>query len=599
MVTFNQVTQILSYAANGAALDALKAGATATDTFTYTIADAAGAASTATVTATVTGVNDAPVLNQQTADQTAAAGSAFTLQLAANVFADIDSGDTLAYSAQLASGVQLPSWLAFDAATRRFSGTPANTDAGNYSIKVTATDSGSLSAFESFTLAVSGGASGQTLLGTPKNDVLNGGAGNDILNGQAGADRLLGNAGNDTLQYFADNKWPGGFVAVNGGSPGNAGTGLTAAINGRNRSFDVFDGGAGQDVLVGTDGDDAIFLDDAYSAFPAGRVPRIAGIERIEGGAGNDVIDLTSPDFAYGDVALDGGVGNDVLWASGGNDALYGQAGNDELSGGAGRDFLAGGAGNDTLNGDGGNDLLEGDDGNDSLQDTAGRNLFHGGAGSDAMTGGSGNELFAGGAGNDSIATGAGADIVAFNRGDGHDTIAASTEQDNTLSLGGGIRYAELYLSKQGNNLVLQTAVNDDVTLKDWYGAAGKHSVLNMQVIAEAMAGFNPGSGDPLYGNKIELFDFNRIVQKFDQARAANQGVNQWAVMNALLDAHLSGSDSEAIGGDLAYRYGLSGSLAGIATGAAENVIANVQFGIAPQVLQPLAGLQDGLVKLG
>ena len=74
--------------------------------------------------------------------------------------------------------------------------------------------------------------------------------------------------------------------------------------------------------------------------------------------------------------------------------------------------------------------------------------------------------------------------------------------------------------------------------------------------------------------------------------------MNQWAVMNALLDAHLSGSDSEAIGGDLAYRYGLSGSLAGIATGAAENVIANVQFGIAPQILQPLAGLQDGLVKL-
>ena len=74
---------------------------------------------------------------------------------------------------------------------------------------------------------------------------------------------------------------------------------------------------------------------------------------------------------------------------------------------------------------------------------------------------------------------------------------------------------------------------------------------------------------------------------------------DRWAVMNALLDAHLSSSDTEAIGGDLAYRYGLSGSLAGIATGAAQNIIADTKFGTAPQALLPLAGLQDGLLKLG
>ncbi len=33
---------------------------------------------------------------------------------------------------------------------------------------------------------------------------------------------------------------------------------------------------------------------------------------------------------------------------------------------------------------------------------------------------------------------------------------------------------------------------------------------------------------------------------------------------NALLDAHLAGSDTEAIGGDLAYRYGLNGGLTSI-----------------------------------
>ena len=123
--------------------------------------------------------------------------------------------------------------------------------------------------------------------------------------------------------------------------------------------------------------------------------------------------------------------------------------------------------------------------------------------------------------------------------------------------------------------------------------------VLTLQAITEAMSGFNPAGSDPLLRKKVATFDFGEIVQKFDQARTVLPGNNHWAVMNALLDAHLSGSDTEAIGGDLAYRYGLSGSLAGIATGVAQNVIGNVQFGVAPQALQPFAGLQDGLVKLG
>ncbi len=45
------------------------------------------------------------------------------------------SGDTLTYSA---SGV--PAWLSFDAATRTFSGTPANADVGTVTVTVRATD---------------------------------------------------------------------------------------------------------------------------------------------------------------------------------------------------------------------------------------------------------------------------------------------------------------------------------------------------------------------------------------------------------------------------------------------------------------------------
>ena len=355
-----------------------------------------------------------------------------------------------------------------------------------------------------------------------------------------------------------------GAVALNAGSPGNSGKHDGPQQSGNmNRSFDVFEGGPGTDVLVGTAGNDVFLLDDKSSAFPGGvRVPRFSGIERIEGGGGNDVIDLTSDTYAYGNVTLDGGAGNDTLWASSGDDVLFGGLGNDDLFGGAGQDYLMGGGGDDTLNGDRGNDLLEGDDGNDALTDAYGNNLFYANDGDDKLTGGAGNEMFMGGKGNDTYTPGGGADVLAFNRGDAHDIVAASSGQDNTVSVGGGIRYSDLFLTKSGNNLVLQTGANDDITFKDWYANAANRSVSNLQVIAEAMSDFAPGGADPLRDNKVELFDFSKIVQKFDAARAASSGnASHWAVMNSLLDAHLAGSDSEAIGGDLAYRYGLNGSL--------------------------------------
>ena len=602
VVSFNAAAQTLTYAANGGAFDALRAGATLIDTFGYTVADAAGATSSATVLMAVTGINDAPVLGVQTADQAATAGTLFSLTLAANTFADVDIGDTLTYAAQLSNGAALPSWLGFNPSTRTFAGTAASFNVGNYAIKVTATDTGNASAFEVFNLAVAAGSTGQTLIGTAGNDTLTGGAGDDTLNGLGGSDRLVGNGGNDRFQYFADGSWSSGFVALNAGSPGNPGTSKTAPIAGKGRSFDVFEGGAGNDALIGTSGNDAIFLDDLYSAFPNGiRVPRIAGIERIEGGAGDDVIDLTSDVYAYGNITLDGGDGNDVLWASSGNDILLGGAGNDDLFGGAGNDYLAGDGGNDTLNGDRGNDLLEGGEGNDTLTDTFGRNLFYGKDGNDSLSGGDGNELFIGGAGNDVITTGAGADIIVFNRGDGHDTVTKSSAVDNTVSLGGGVRYGDLFLSKQGNNLVLQTAPNEDLTFTDWYAGSGNHSVLNLQMIVEASVDFAPRGTDVLRDNKVEGFDFSKIVQRFDQARIATPSVaNHWAVMNALLDAHLgNGSDAEALGGDLAYRYGSNDTLSGIGINSAQAVLAGSQFGSAPQGLQPFAGLQDGLVKLG
>jgi hypothetical protein len=77
-------------------------------------------------------------------------------------------------------------------------------------------------------------------------------------------------------------------------------------------------------------------------------------------GEGDDVVDLTSTRFTYGDVAISGGAGNDVLWSSAGNDVLDGGAGDDSLAAGPGDDtYVHGrGAGNDVIAETGGLDTI-------------------------------------------------------------------------------------------------------------------------------------------------------------------------------------------------------------------------------------------------
>ncbi len=224
-----------------------------------------------------------------------------------------------------------------------------------------------------------GGFGDDELYGDNGKDELFGGLGDDLLDGGHGGDILDGGAGDDVLQYFVDATWSGRFVALNVGSPDGDGTGERVEIGGVGRSFDLFEGGEGFDTIKLTDGNDGLFLDDRYSF--GGRNARISGIEKIEAGNGDDVVDLTSNRFAYGDVIIEGGEGNDHLWASEGDDTLIGGAGDDSLFGGLGSDefvleMLGGldtiqdfetGLGGDALNI---TDILEGfDAGTDDLND--------------------------------------------------------------------------------------------------------------------------------------------------------------------------------------------------------------------------------------
>jgi large repetitive protein len=116
--------------------------------------DSNGGTLTDTFDIVVANTNDAPTIANAIADQNATEDSAFSFQFAANTFSDIDVGDTLTYSAQLAGGGALPAWLSFDAATRTFSGTPTNAFVGTVSIDVIADDSNGGTVTDTFDIVV-------------------------------------------------------------------------------------------------------------------------------------------------------------------------------------------------------------------------------------------------------------------------------------------------------------------------------------------------------------------------------------------------------------------------------------------------------------
>ncbi|WP_334797850.1 putative Ig domain-containing protein [Nostoc sp.] len=133
------------------AIEALTSNAT--EGFNVTVSDGT-ATDNKTLDINLTGVNDAPILQNAIADQIAKQDTTFSFTFDANTFNDVDAGDNLTYSATLQDGSNLPNWLKFNAATRTFSGTPANADVVNLTIEVQAKDNDGVSATDTFALAV-------------------------------------------------------------------------------------------------------------------------------------------------------------------------------------------------------------------------------------------------------------------------------------------------------------------------------------------------------------------------------------------------------------------------------------------------------------
>lgn len=361
--------------------------------------------------------------------------------------------------------------------------------------------------------------------------------GSRTLNGTVNADTLMGDRRDDTI---------------------NAGVGHDTVYS--RSGNDVLYGGVGNDKLFSEGGNDRLYGDTES--------------DQLWGGAGNDVLD-----GGTGADTLAGGIGNDQLTGGTDADVLDGGDGTDALDGGTGEDQLFGGAGNDTLLGGTDLDLLAAGDGDDVIDSGTGAGVIVAGRGSDRVTGGTnadfidagegndtinaaiGNDFIAGGRGNDRIDAGLDRDVIAFNRGDGADTLVMSSWQTDALSLGGGIRYADLALHKSGNDLVLELGQGDAIALEGWYVDGSRKNIRTLQVVTGAPDGdYLAGSTDRMRNRKAVSFDFGQLAARFDAARAANPALTTWTAAADLDATYQRGSDTQAIGGDMAWRYATTGS---------------------------------------
>ena len=476
-LSFNAATRTFTGTPDDAQVGTLDLRVTATDSGNLSVSDV--------LTFTVANVNDAPTMVAPLADQQATQGTVFSLAVPATTFADEDAGDTLTYSAMLANGSVLPTWLSFNSLTRTFNGTPQASDVGAIDVRVTATDQGNLNATDVFalTIAPSGGTPGNdTLIGTSGYDVLDGLAGDDVLRGLAGNDTLIGGGGNDLLDgglgtdsmtggtgndtYVVDVAGDVVTESLNSGTDtvqssiayslganvenltltGNAAINGTGNVLGNiltgNSAANTLTGGAGNDVYVIGAGDTVVetanagldtALSDVTTTLSANvELLVLTGVSAING-TGNSLGNILNGNNAAN--TLDGGAGVDILVGLDGNDTYLVDNIDDLVVESANNGIdtvqstitytLAANVENLTLNGaaaiNGTGNTLD-----NLLLGNSANNTLTGGAGNDTLDGGAGNDTMVGGTGNDTYVVTAVGDVVTENVNEGTDAVQSS-----------------------------------------------------------------------------------------------------------------------------------------------------------------------------
>jgi VCBS repeat-containing protein len=436
---------------------ALAAGQTVTDAFTYRITDSRGATATAEINISVSGATDAgdPVLS----------AAADTLLVTKGLVSTISASALLANDSSTVAGESLTVTSVANAVggtVQLVNGQLIINASGPASFEYTVTNAAGATATSTVTvntvvtgtladvIAVASGTAGSNVQGQ---------AGNDSLTGSSGMDRLDGGAGNDTMRggtgadiYVVDSAYdmigesgPAGeidtvetklsaytlganlenlvLVGTAKGGTGNAENNVitgTSAVNDLKgmAGNDTLLGDAGNDTLSGGEGDDSInggadidtvsylgtlggvnvdlSLTGSQNTGGAG-VDTIVDVENLIGTASNDTLGGNG-----GDNILDGGLGNDtVSYANAAAGVTVSLAlTTAQATGGAGTDTLkgfenlTGSAHADRLTGGTVANLLSGLGGNDSIYGGAGNDTIDGGTGNDRMEGQAGNDVY-------------------------------------------------------------------------------------------------------------------------------------------------------------------------------------------------------------
>jgi len=291
-----------------------------------------------------------------------------------------------------------------------------------------------ITGFEAFNINLT--AFADTATASAGSDYIDGGAGDDLLIGGIGANTLIGGLGSDIVRggdgsdTLHASQYRLGFLLLQ--------------PNGRYLSSSVFDDGV-VDTLEGGEGNDSLNVGygdnadggagtDTLSLTLIARTSGVnldmttnalAAVQAVQGGALTGIEAFSTIALTHYDDVLrmaHAGAG----YGQGGNDQIYGNdlvqtmtgdAGNDRLEAFGGNDRLYGGEGDDILLGGDGNDTLEGDADNDQGLNPVlglGDDLLDGGAGTDTLNGGAGHDTLIGGLGNDTINGGTGVDTAVF-----------------------------------------------------------------------------------------------------------------------------------------------------------------------------------------
>lgn len=263
-----------------------------------------------------------------------------------------------------------------------------------------------------------------------------------------------------------------------------SGSDATADTDGKDRFTlrgELFDSITSVNIAGGSGGDT---LDLSRATGGSGVGPTIT----LSGEEGDDII-IGS---AYGDT-IEGGTGNDLIFAMDGDDVVYGLASG--VASGAGNDRIIGGAGSDRLFGASGADVIIGDfagedDRKDSVSRIEGNDYISAGLGNDAVYGGGGNDEIFGGDGGDSLFGEAGRDTISGGRG--NDSIFGGGGNDTLYGVEEGSRVNGVTVSDSGRS------VNRDTI----YGEGGDDTIHGGDGSDLIAGGATTSVGDTIFGHE-------------------------------------------------------------------------------------------------